>query len=103
MTPPASSEPAATFAAVVSAQADRERQAQVQHAIRRLTLTLEATNLALGTAERAPHNTGAQPLTAAQILDGWHAANLLVRTVFRDLHYEVRGAIDVLELMLPPG
>jgi hypothetical protein len=84
----------------VPAQADQDI-AIIRHVIRRLTLARDAMKMALLAAREAPHKASVERLTPAQATACWHAANLLLDTMFDNLNSELRNAMDVMEFTVP--
>ena len=78
-----------------------ERDSYARHFLEALTVALEATRLAVETANEAPRTASLDYPTIPQIFEQWAAANLLVHTAFGNLHKNARHVIDVIQPVMP--
>ena len=93
-----SSSEGAAVAPALSVSAQTSRDART--ALDALTVSLEATKLPIEVANEAPRKASFVAPTPSQILENWHAANLLVHEMFDNLYYEARHTVGLIKPML---
>jgi hypothetical protein len=84
------------------AETDQERAVSCGHAIRRLSIAVEAVQLAVTTVGDAPHRASLREWPTSKIIAHWHASNLMSEAVFSQLNYVAHDAIEMMRRMMPP-